>query len=58
MVAMRSAAVRIAESALTKQMYGFNSISEIMVKSFHLYGNLASVAGNTACVAMRATSSV
>jgi hypothetical protein len=39
-------------------MYGFSSISDSIVNSFHLYGTLESSAGTIAWVAMRATSSV
>jgi hypothetical protein len=55
---MSAAALRNGESPFTKQMYGFSSISDSMVNSFHLYCSLESSAGRMAWVAMRATSSV
>ncbi len=56
--AISSAAVRYGESPLTKQMYGFSSISDSIVQSSHRYGTFELRAGTTARVAMRATSSV
>jgi hypothetical protein len=58
MASIRSAMVFHGAARGTTQTNGFSSSSEIMVKSFHLYGVFESIAGRIACEAMRAASSV
>ena len=58
MVAINAAIDLYWASLFAAHTYGFNSSTDSIVKSFHLYGVLLSVAGRMAWVAMRACSSV